>query len=215
MRTSYQDHYHLEESSTPPNVLVVETPAPQQEVDAEGEGEEVERAVEGREGEREKSAEEPEGSVCAGKERDGGEVTLESVEKEGDGEGHMAKDGEEGVQDEHEEQPHVRHCTCMSLVRSCHVHMYTHLLDIRIPLCIRKYVCMCAPCVSALPSVYTTYTHHIHTHTHTHTTHTLTQDASQVLPSIQTNPTLSTLPPSQPLHHPPPTLPRNISSSRR
>ena len=107
MRTSYQDHYQSEESSTTPDVLVVETPAPL-EVDAKGEGGEEGGAVEGREGEQEKSVEESEEGACAGKEGDRGEVPLESVEKEGDGDGNRAEEGEEGMQDEEEGQPRVR-----------------------------------------------------------------------------------------------------------
>ena len=123
MRTSYQDHYQSEESSTTPDVLVVETPAPL-EVDAKGEGGEeggaVEGgeeggAVEGGEGEQEKSVEESEEGACAGKEGDRREVSLESVEKEGDGDGNRAEEGEEGMQDEEEGQPRVRT-----------LHLHTH-----------------------------------------------------------------------------------------
>ena len=114
MRTSYQDHYLTEESGTTPDVLVVETPAPLQEVASRGEGEEEGGVVEGGKGQQEESVEELEECASAGKEEEGGEVPLGNVEKEGDGDGKKAEEGEEGVQDGREGQPHVRarHCTC-------------------------------------------------------------------------------------------------------
>ena len=114
MRTSYQDHYLTEESGTTPDVLVVETPAPLQEVASRGEGEEEGGVVEGGKGQQEESVEELEECASARKEEEGGEVPLGNVEKEGDGDGKKAEESEEGVQDEREGQPHVRarHCTC-------------------------------------------------------------------------------------------------------
>ena len=111
MRTSYQDHYLTEESGTTPDVLVVETPAPLQEGAAGGGGEEEGGVVEGGKGQQEESVEEFEEHVSAGKEEEGEEVPLG---KEEDCDGKKAEEGEEGVQDEREGQPHVRarHCTC-------------------------------------------------------------------------------------------------------